>query len=379
MTDLVEIIVTDRDLQVLDPLRDWTSVDVTLRFNEPASGEVVVPLTAQNSALLTPGNRIAVKREGDWFVAGPIERPGRQRWSLNGERTLTVGFSSDLALIAGRLVYPDPANAITAQGAARRTFTATNAEDVLQTLVDESAGPGALTAREIPQLVIAADASVGSNVTVGFRLDRLGDALRAVAISGGFLGFHTVQVADTIEFRVYAPQDLTESVRFGTNYRNLIEYTYEPEAPRATVAIVGDGSGEGTGRVFRERSSAEASTWWRIETLVDKRDTTTTDELDATGDQVLAEQAATASLSAICIDTESQRFGDHYRLGDLVSVELETGDVVADIVRAVRLVVTPDEGELLTVLVGTQSAITDQQWLALVHGLQRDVQRLQAI
>lgn len=374
----LQIVVTDRNLVVVDPLPDWTSLDVTLRFNEVASGQVVVPMTAANAALLTSGNRIAIVRDGEWFTGGPIERPA-QRWQLEGDRTFTVGFSDDLALLAGRLVYPDPANDITAQASARRTFTAVNAEDAMKSLVDESAGPGALTARVIPQLVIASDAGVGTNVTLGFRLEQLLDALRTVATAGGFLGFRTVQVGDTIVFEVYEPQDLTGEVVFSVGFRNLTEYTYQPEAPRATVAAVGDGTGEGTLRVFRERVSAEASVWWRLETLVDRRETTTTAELDAAGDAELAEQAATASLSARCLDTPGQAFGVHYRLGDLVSVELATGDVVADVVRAVQLRATPDDGEVLTVQVGTQSANTNQQWIALVRKLQRDVQRLQAI
>lgn len=379
---MIEIVITDRNLAVLDPLRNWTSVDATAKFREPGSGQVTVPLTRDAAQLLAPGNRVAVSRRlptgtADWFMSGPIERPGVQQFSQDGERTLTVGFTDDLALPAGRLVYPDPANAITAQTAARRTFTATNAEDAMQALVDENAGPGALVARRVPQLVIAADASVGTNVTTSFRLDRLGDALRTLATIGGNLGFRTQQVGNTIEFQVYEPTDLTNEVRFSTGYRNLISYTYAPEAPKSTVAIVGDGSGEGTSRVFRERISAEATTWWRLESLVDRSDVTDTTELDAAGDEELVNQAATVNLSALCVETDGQRFGEHFRLGDLVSVELFTGDVIADIVREARLTATPDTGEQVTLLIGTQDATQDPLWQAF-HRLQRDVHRLKS-
>jgi hypothetical protein len=376
----IEILVTDRDLNILGPVNNWISLDVTLRFNEPASGQLVVPMTAAMAQLLTAGgNRIVVKRNLEWFVAGPIERPGKQRWSADGDRTYTVVFTDDFALIAGRRVYPDPANSITAQSADRREFAAVNAEDVMQTLVDENAGPGALAARRIPRLVIASDAGVGSNVTMGFRLDPLGDALRSVALAGGGLGIRTQQVGDDIETQVYEPQDLTGSVVFSTGLGNLIDYSYDPEAPRATVALVGDGTGTGTSRVFVERISPEAATWWRLETVVDRRDTTITAELEAAGDEELSEQAATASLSAVCVETPQQRFGTHYRLGDLVLVILADGTQLADIVRAVRLVASPRNGEVLSPIVGTQSATTNQQWIALVNKLRRDVGRLQAI
>lgn len=379
---MIEVIVTDRNLVILDPLRDWTSVDCTIKFNEPGSGQITVPLTRTAAQLLTPGNRIAISRRlpngtAEWFMAGPIERPGTQQWSQDGDRTLTVGFTDDLALIVSRLLYPSPAAAITAQVAARRSFSATNAEDVMQTLVDENAGPTALAARRIPALVIASDASVGTNVTMSFRLDKLGDALRSVATAGGHLGFRTQQVDNTIEFQVYEPENLVDQVRFSVGYRNLISYSYAPEAPKSTVAIVGDGSGDGTSRVFRERISGEAATWWRLESLVDRSDITDTTELDAAGDEELANQAATVNLAAICIETDGQRYGQHFRAGDLVGVELATGDVVADIIREVNLAATPDEGEQIALLIGTQDATQDPLWQAF-HRLQRDVHRLKS-
>lgn len=379
---MISILVTDRDLAILDPLRDWISLDATIRFNEPGSGEVTVPLTPDAAELLAPGNRIAISRrlpngDAEWFMAGPIERPGRQVYTQDGERSLVVGFTDDLALIVARLVYPEPGAAITAQTVDRREFAAVNAEDAMQALVDENAGPGALAAREVPQLVIASDASVGTNITLSFRLDKLGDALRDIATSGGFLGFRTQQVDNTIEFQVYEPEDLTNQVRFSVGYRNLISYTYDPEAPKATVAIVGDGTGEGASRVFRERISAEAATWWRLETLVDRSDITDTTELDAAGDEELANQAATVNLQALCVETDGQRYGQHFRLGDQVAVELFTGDVVSDVVREVRLTATPDEGEQIVLLVGTQDATQDPLWKAF-HRLQRDVHRLKS-
>lgn len=376
---MIEVVVTDRNLNLLGQVASWTSVDVMLRLRQPATIQVELPLTPTSNALFGAGNRLAIIRDGEWFATGPIERPGRQRFSIDGDRVLTVTASDDLALICGRRVYPDPAHAITAQAAARRTFTAANGEDVLQELVNENAGPAALAARQIPQLAIAADASVGGTVTMGFRLEQMGDALRAVAEAAGGLGFQTQQVNDTIEFQVYEPRDLRDSVLFSVGLGNLLSYDYDPEAPRSTVALVGDGSGTGTSRVFRERISAQASTWWRLETLVDRSDTTNTTEMDAAGDEALAEEGETASLSVIALDTRAQEYGTHYRLGDLVSVELITGDVIADVVRAVRLVVTPDEGETLSPLIGTQGVTTDRQWLTLIRRVRRDVERLKAV
>jgi hypothetical protein len=381
----IVILATDESLAVVgDPIGVWDDLDITLRFNEPGSGSFTVPRSADLSTQLAPGNRIMVIRDGSIFAAGPIEFPGPQTWSATGADAgsgrVKVAFAEDLALVCGRITYPDPAHAITAQTAAKRTFTATNAETICRTLVDENAGPGALAARQIPGLALGSVASVGSSISFSTRCQPLGDELRSVAIQGGGFGIRTRQSGSSILFECYATADLTGLVRFGRGLGNLRSYAYENEAPKATVAIVGDGSGTGTSRVFRERTdSAAVSAWWRLETMVDRRDTTTTAELDQAGDEALVDGAETARLTAEVIDTPDQAFGTAYGLGDQVTVELETGVEVADVVRAVRLTASPRSGELVQPVIGTQQATTDQQVIQLLRAALRRLDRLEAI
>lgn len=386
------VLVTDRNLNVVgDPVVRWTSVELTLRFNEPDSGALVVPTDGVSAAQLVAGNRVVVIRDpapalgypGEILMAGPIEVPGAQAWSLDGgdsgSGTTTIAFASDDAPIVAEVAYPDPAHAITAQAAARLVYTNANAENVMRALVNDNVGPGAIAARRIPALTLGPVAGVGGNVTAGFRLDPLGDALRSVALAGGGLGWHTVQVGTALQFRVYRPRDLRGEVRFSRGLGNLLKYSYRPEAPTATVAIVGDGSGEGTSRAFTEIVSPDAARWGRMVAVVDRRDTTDAAELKAAGDEALAEKGESAQLSTVTIDVPTQRYGVHYGLGDLVSVELNTGTVVADIVRTVQITATPDDGEVVTAVVGTQDASTDPQWVALLRKIARRLARLEAI
>lgn len=47
----ITILMTDRNLTVVgDPIDGWTEVDITLRFNEPATGTFTAPRTAWASA-----------------------------------------------------------------------------------------------------------------------------------------------------------------------------------------------------------------------------------------------------------------------------------------------------------------------------------------
>src|SRR5690606_41503783 len=100
------------------------------------------------------------------------------------------------------------------QRVARREFTAVNAETAMRALVAEQVGPSARPERQIPRLTLGPVAGVGTPITVGFRFDGLGDALRTCAIAGGGLGFRTTQVGDEIQFEVYQPIDRADSVRF---------------------------------------------------------------------------------------------------------------------------------------------------------------------
>lgn len=386
------VLVTDRQLNYVgDPIDGWTDLDATLRFNEPGAATLTVKRSALTEAQLAPGNRLVVRRDpapalgitGEVLIAGPIEKPGPQRWSIDGQDsgsgTIDLTFADDLASIAAERAHPDPLAALTAQAVARRTFTATNAEDVMRALVNENVGPGALVARRIPKLVLGTDAGVGTNVTMGFRMDPLGDALRSVAIAGGGLGFRTTQVGSQIQFLVYQPVDRTGQVRFSRGLGNLRSYTYDPEAPTATVAIIGDGSGEGTSRIFYEYTDATAvSQWGRYVEFVDRRDTTTPAELDQAGAEALARGAEKARLSTVTIDTATQRYGVHYGLGDRVSVELNSGAELADVVRAVHIQATPNAGEYVTALIGSQDASTDPAWVRTTRELARRLGRLEA-
>ncbi|GAB1641774.1 siphovirus ReqiPepy6 Gp37-like family protein [Krasilnikovia sp. MM14-A1259] len=386
------ILITDRNLRIIgDPITRWTQVDMTLRFNEPGSGTITAAADGVSADQLAPGNRLVVIRNpdpltgypGGIVMAGPIEQPGAEEWSIDGTTsgagTTTIGFASDEAAIVAEVAYPDPAHAITAQAASRRVYTAVSAETVMRSLVVENVGATALPARRIPKLALGPTAGVGAAVTMGFRLDPLGDALRSAALAGGGLGFRAPQVGDRIEFQVYQPRDLRGEVRFSRGLGNLRSYKYTPAAPTATVAIVGDGSGEGTTRTFVEVSSMDLPQWGRYVTVVDRRDTLITAELAAAGTEALAEAGASAQLESVTIDVPTQRYGVHYDLGDLVSVELTSGIEVADIVRAVTITVTPDEGEQVSAVVGTQSASTDPSWVAMMRAFGRRLARLEAI
>ena len=370
---MITCLFTDGDLVPLgQPIARFKQVTVTLRFNEPASVLLTVPALPEYLEMAGPGNRLTVIRDGQILVAGPIEYPGQFSWSADGSGDdgepglLTVAATDDSVWLGCRLVYPDPAHASTAQTTDFYTSTA-NAEVAMRALVNLNAGPGALTARQVPHLILGSLASVGTSIQVRSRFDVLSDQLRAAALAGGGLGYRVRQDGTDLKFEVYQPGDLTGSVRFSRGLGNLRAISNSTQAPTATTAIVG-GDGTGTSRTIVERTDSTATAiWQRIETWVGNTSANTTD-LDQAGDKALADAAEQAQLSVVAIDTALQRYGTHYNLGDKVSVEVYPGLVVEDVVRAVTLVAT-EKGEVVSPQIGSTSASSDAKYVQLIRAL----------
>ncbi|MEU2992595.1 siphovirus ReqiPepy6 Gp37-like family protein [Streptomyces griseoincarnatus] len=366
----IELLVTDRNLTFLgDPITGWTRLECELNFNAPASGTVGMPARPEYMELLQPGNRLVVIRDGSIWCAGPMEVPQEYAWDLAanaGVGTVTVNFTDDLARIAGYLTYPEPTLAFASQTTTSdvvRKLTATNAETIIRTLVSENCGPTALAARQIEQLVLDTVAGVGTAQTVSTRFEPLLDACRKAAVADG-LGFRTRQDGGQIKFGVYAPQDLSSSARFSDGLGNLRSVRFTMSAPTATSELVQGGNDPkddpANTRVYVEVASAHAADWYRVEKLIEKSgtDDDSEGELTQAGTLALGSDNPQASLSTVTVDTEDLRAGRDYGLGDQVAVVLPTGLQITDVVQTIRLEATPDDGELVTTVVGNNDKTT---------------------
>ncbi|WP_309049291.1 siphovirus ReqiPepy6 Gp37-like family protein [Streptomyces sp.] len=387
----VQLLVTDRNLNFLgDPITGWTTLSVDLNFNQPASGSVTLPAYPAVMQLLQPGNRLVVLRDGEVWCAGPMEEPQNYTWAQDGVGTVTVAFSDDLSRIAGYLTYPEPAKTFASQTTSSdvsRTFSAVNAETVVRTLVSENCGPGALAGRRIEQLVLDDVAGIGSSITLSTRFEALLDACRTAAVTDG-LGFRTRQVGDQIRFGVYAPVDLTSTARFSADLGNLRSVSFTMAAPLATSELVmggndpADEAPEGdppNQRVYVEVVSGAAADWYRVEKLIEESGKdNSAGELTQAGTLALGTDNPQASLATVTVDTEDLKAGRDYGLGDRVTVVLPTGLEVTDLVQTIRLEATPDEGELVTTVVGDSDKTTTTATVRTVRDLARRLGRLEA-
>lgn len=296
---------------------------------------------------------------GARFASGPVRHLAEDQ-PEPGEKepprtTVTVTCVTDEWHLGSRIVYPTP-SAVASSQTASAYYTASGvAETVLRALVNTNAGPGALAARRVAGLTLeGADSLRGGTVKVSARFDNLLDVLKAGALTGG-IGFRIVQVGLDLQYQTYVPDDQSALVRFTTDLGNLRSYSFDLGGPDTTRAIVA-GDGEGTARTVVERGNTSAETDWgvRVETFVDRRDTTDSATLQQAGDEELATGGPAGALSLTPIDSPKARYGHDYRLGTKV-MRAVGGVAGADVVREVKLRVD-DTGIRVTPLIGDDAA-----------------------
>ncbi|MCR8943956.1 siphovirus ReqiPepy6 Gp37-like family protein [Streptomyces sp. OUCMDZ-4982] len=390
----IELWITDRNLTLVgDPLVGWRSLTCEQRLREPGSGTVTLTAHPEVMAQLQPGNRLVVVRDREIWMAGPLEVPQEYEWDLESNTapgTVTANFSDDLAVVAGRLTYPEPAKSWATQTTTTdmvRTLTGVSSA-IIRTLVNENCGPGAQSARRIPQLVLDSAPAAGTTRTLTTRMEPLLDACRTVAVPDN-LHFGTRQVGSQILFGVSAPRDLTSIARFSAGLGNLRAVRFTMGAPLATSELVmgGEdpaqqvGAGEPANvRAYTEVASGAHTTWYRVEKLIQAAGKTdSAGELTQEGLLALGNDNPQASLATETVDTEDLQAGRDYRLGDRVAVVLPTGLTVTDTVRAIRLEADSADGaEKVTSVIGSGDSTTSASLVATVRHLARRLGQLEA-
>lgn len=389
--------MADWQLWVRDHQREWLGViddelelTATPRHLALGAWQVTVQANTPSADLLLEGAGVVLlDGDGQVLMSGPKRPMDRTNEGGPEGDTLTVAGVDDTALLA-RIVYPSPGRAITSAGTKHPAEYWTRSgpgETVIRDLINANAGPGAVASRRVPGLVLPPSQGRGATLTSQLRLDNLLEAAWAIAAASG-LGFHLVQDTESTDLHLefYEPRDLSDEVRFGVHLGNLAAYSYTASPPDVTDVIVAIG-GEGIDRRFY-RYERRDPLWPDVvvEEVIDARDLSQAPgegEEDWVDPDIASAQRATerlddgaakASVAFEPIDTEGLAFGRDYRMGDVVTAEIDIGQVT-DIIREVTLTRTPDAGELVTPAIGDPP---DQPHIyKRVAALRKDVDQLQ--
>jgi hypothetical protein len=408
------VLVTDPYLNVIgDPLVRWQSLQATLRWKEPGSGQIVIPADAYVRSQLVPGCRIVVLRRvlgtQHVLIAGPMEQ---LLWEKSndaddnaGVGKMTITFVDDMCWLGARLSYPNP-DRIPDQQTGDYWIYSGNPEQAMLKLVNEQAGPLALSQRQVPKLVVApysglSDASVQivgtTDVNPREKFERVTDVLRKICTLGAnseipgapvyhpdSLGFRVRQTVvakePAIVFEPLRSRDLTGEVHFSFGKGNLKYFSYELNAPTANSLIIG-GSGFGSDAYVREVVTKEpdALKWGRFESYKSEPGGEIQNDLrlNEVAKEGFAETLSSARLASNGSDTPDQRYGIHYDVGDIVSIELAPGQFEQAPVQTVALQAFPSAGEVVGITIGDQGARYDSPFIQRFRDLDSRLGRVE--
>ncbi|HEU5475719.1 MAG TPA: siphovirus ReqiPepy6 Gp37-like family protein [Actinophytocola sp.] len=359
----------------------WSSYTAVPKFNDVGTWQVNCPLTPQHALAAAAGWRVAIMAGTSTVIAGPVTKAEIKIDGTSGRATrrLVLSGEDDMRWMRGRDARPAPLAALSAQTPAYDIRTGV-ASTIMRQYVDVNAGPGALVARRVPSLTLAADPVAGPSITGRARFDKLLPLLQGLAVSGAVagvtLGFRVNSGFGLGKvFQVYLPADLTGPARFSMALRNLKMLTWTLTAPTATH-IVGGGRGEEDARDFIEvADTADATAWGRLEDFYDFRAASDSDsnvELTQGAQKRLDEQGHTQLVEVVPVDTARLQYGRDYGLGDVITVDVYGGVTVDEVVREVEIKVDRAGGRKVTPRVGTVGATRSAaSWIRLRDALAR--------
>lgn len=388
MSTPVQVFVRDSTFNLIGQIEDFQSLVVTLKYNDVGTWELTVPADSPGAQLLdrvaNPGGGIVLLRNGVQLMAGPARG---HRWSRSGgtgNGVLTVVGLDDNWILASRLVWPDPTKAIGDQTMpVWYTNTALQpAETIMRNLVASQ------MARGTPHVLGTTDLGRGlSQQTPKWRFNTVMDSLQQMSVlskptsdTRGELGFKVTQVVASplfpipfLKFDVFLSNDHSDTVRFSFNVGNLAEAEYTTTAPQATYLVSGAGqTSDGSTAVGSSGTGADLNKslfeWSRTDDFYPSiysegfLNASEIDPLDANAVAQMQQQVSDywstnggqVAATFKAIDTAGMAFGEHYLLGDFVTVELPQLTFV-ERVRQIGLAYSADGGEDLTLAVGTEN------------------------
>lgn len=355
--------------RTLDPVSDYTSLDLVERHNLPgtwvleAPGDSLPMFTANTGCILYDG--------GGQVISGRVRVVDRvHEYDDNGvlQDKTTVGFIEDSKPLWGRLCYPDPTHTIGSTpgmfSVAHDVRTGTR-EALILAYIGAHLGPAApITNRRLSGLVLPSSLGRGGTTTKKLRMDVLGDVVAELAERAG-LRVRIVHDESTgtprLLLMIEDVEDVSANIVFGgpdvaRATGHVVTFGYKLEDPEVTDAIAFS-AGELSERQATRLSDAAAISLWgvRTEVLVDQRQTDDTDEITDALTERLEEGATPTSVEFTVAEGPDAKYRTDYDVGYRVGVEIPglPGTVADNTIREVHTHVEAGQPGLPRLIVGT--------------------------
>lgn len=300
-----------------------------MRLNDVSTFSFTVNANTDTWRRFQPGWGVIVEDEGR-VLSGPVTKIST-RLSEGGERDLVIEGVSDEVLLQDMFTLPTPSRAADQQDVDGYYTARGTAEAVMRGMVNSLIGPSARSEYRIDDLLVPASSGRGANVSVNTRFKILLEEMQSLAVAGN-LNFRIDQEDRNRVLKFYEGRNYSRAVRITT----VDAYDLVQEGPTITEVVVA-GQGQGAARRMLRLTGNESPWGRRISRFQDRRDTDENEDLNQAGEETLAEGQEKASLSFEVNDQPGRTFLRDFTLGDTITVRLDAGITVTDVVQSAEL------------------------------------------
>ena len=352
---------------------DAEQVTATVGHNEISTATITLRHGHDKTALLwTRGARVVIDYDAgngwEHLLSGPVRPKSVVYDPSTGAFTVTV--EDDLRLLWRILGWPNPANPIGSQTSRERSITGP-AETVAKTYVTENT-----TRLGLPVTVVPTH-GWGLPITVTCRMLPLADVLLPAVETAG-IGLRAYQDGATIKFDAYQPTTFPTTLTTASGIVLRAEASEAP--PTVTRTVIGD-AGSGESRTWRAIVDASVESDWgpdHVAEVLTDSSAETEPELATAGQETLTNGRASTGLSVELSETDHFRYGRHFRVGDIITVDVGLPEPVTDILRRATITWTVQDGLKVQPQVGDRADDTGR-WLAnQIAGLWRRIRDKEA-
>jgi hypothetical protein len=211
------------------------------------------------------------------------------------------------------------------------TMTA-KGELCLRNLIKDQCGSGAEEKRRLPiinNIPASADA-IGKEYSVSENFSNLYEVCKTIATQSE-IGWRIAFENGALNLEVYAGQNLSQTVRFDTNYESLANGEFSDSSESFSNAIYIGGKGQNDNRDIYEGENGTPSGFDRFESWDNQSQMTTESEYEAEALSMLSQYGQTLTMAGNGLAKCPYIFREQYDIGDIITVAFSGKSAVAQI------------------------------------------------
>ena len=211
------------------------------------------------------------------------------------------------------------------------TMTA-KGELCLRNLIKDQCGSGAEAKRQLPinNVIPASADAIGKEYSVSENFSNLYEVCKTIATQSE-IGWRIAFENGALNLEVYAGQNLSQTVRFDTNYESLANGEFSDSSESFSNAIYIGGKGQNDNRDIYEGEDGTPSGFDRFESWDNQSSMTTENEYEAEALSMLSQYGQTLTMQGNGLAKCPYIFREQYDIGDIITVAFSGKSAVAQI------------------------------------------------